>query len=83
LCRGSLNQDVRVDRIERPDLFNQYLEHSCWWNIAEVDWLMKVDEAFELTKSQATSNHGSDTVILIPDRNFGLKETLHKSEISP
>jgi len=73
----NLNQDVRVDRIERPDLFNQYIEHSCWWNIAESDWLVKVDEAFEIIKSQATSNHGSDTVILLPDKNFGLKCVSH------
>ena len=69
--RFNLNQDVRVDKVERPDLFNQYQEHSVWWNIQENDWLIKVIEAFEIIKQNGTSKHGSDTVILLPDKNFG------------
>lgn len=69
--RFNLNQDVRVDNVERPDLFNQYQEHSVWWNIQENEWLNKVNEAFEIIKQNGTSKHGSDTVILLPDKNFG------------
>ncbi|MDD3033660.1 MAG: AAA family ATPase [Bacteroidales bacterium] len=69
----NLNQDVRVDKIERPDLFNQYEEHSVWWNIEEKDWLSKVNEGFETIREKATSKHGSDTVILLPDKNFGFE----------
>ena len=71
--RFSLNQDVRVESIERPDLFNQYEEHSVWWNINESEWLNKINEAFEIVKEKATSKHGSDTVILLPDKNFGFE----------
>ena len=82
-----MNQDVRVDRIERPDLFNQYEEHSAWWNIEESSWLAKVVEAFEIVKKQGTSKHGSDTVILLPDKNFGLEcvkhfETVYNMQIN-
>jgi hypothetical protein len=68
-----LSQDVRVENIERPDLFNQYIEHTVWENIDENDWLSKVNEAFELIKSNGTSKHGSDTVILLPDKNYGFE----------
>ncbi len=43
----NLNQDVRVGSIERPNLFNQFLDHVVWWNIGN-DWLDKVDKAFEI-----------------------------------
>lgn len=69
----NLNQDVRVDKVERPDLFNQYEEHSVWWNIEEKDWLDKVNEGFEIIKEKGTSTHGSDTVILLPDKNYGFE----------
>lgn len=69
----NLNQDVKVDNVERPDLFNQYQEHSVWWNIEAPNWLSKIDEAFELVKTNGTSNHTSDTVILLPDKNFGIE----------
>jgi len=68
----NLNQDVRVDRIERPDLFNQYEEHSVWWNIPESEWLNKINESFEIIKEKGTSKHGSDMVILLPDKNYGI-----------
>lgn len=73
----NLNQDVKVDKVERPDLFNQYEEHSLWWNIEEKEWLNKVNEAFEIIKEKGTSKHGSDTVILLPDKNFGLECVKH------
>lgn len=73
----NLNQDVKVDKIERPDLFNQFQEHSVWWNIDINDWLIKIDEAFEIIKKNGTSKHTSDTVILLPDKNFGLKCVSH------
>ncbi|NUY82472.1 UvrD-helicase domain-containing protein [Flavobacterium sp. MAH-1] len=73
----NLNQDVRVENIERPDLFNQYQEHSIWWNIDEMQWLAKIDEAFEIIKQNATSKHGSDTVILLPDKNYGYECVKH------
>jgi len=68
-----LNQDVKVANIERPDLFNQYVEHIVWENIVENEWLSKVNEAYETIKSNATSKHDSDTVILLPDKNYGFK----------
>ncbi len=68
-----LNQDVKVDIVERPDLFNQFEEHSVWWNIEETEWLLKINEAFEIIKANGTSKHASDTVILLPDKNYGLK----------
>jgi Superfamily I DNA and RNA helicases len=73
----NLNQDVKIDKIERPNLFNQFTEHSVWWNINSNDWLFKIDEAFELIKANATSSHGSDTVILLPDKNFGFDCVSH------
>lgn len=73
----NLNQDVRFDRVERPDLFNQYEEHSVWWNIDEKEWLSKVNDGFEIIKEKGTSTHGSDTVILLPDKNFGLECVNH------
>jgi len=66
-----LNQDVRIENIQRPDLFNQYVEHTVWENISEQDWLTKIDNAYELIKKNATSNHISDTVILLPNKNYG------------
>lgn len=73
----NLNQDVRVDKVERPNLFNQFEEHSVWWNIDEKDWLNKVNEGFETIKEKGTSTHCSDTVILLPDKNFGLECVKH------
>jgi superfamily I DNA/RNA helicase len=67
----NLNQDIKVGSIERPNLFNQFLDHVVWWNIAELDWLEKVEQAFEIIKQQATHRHPSDTVILLPDINRG------------
>lgn len=69
----NLNQDVRVDRVERPDLFNQYEEHSVWWNVQEKEWLVRINEGFDIIKEKGTSKHVSDTVILLPDKNFGLE----------
>ncbi len=73
----NLNQDVKVDNIERPDLFNQNEEHSVWWNIDETEWMNEVNEAFEIIKEKGSSNHSSDTVILLPDKNFGLECIKH------
>jgi len=73
----NLNQDVKVDSVERPDLFNQYEEHSVWWNIEQIEWLNKVNEAFEIIKEKGSSKHSSDTVILLPDKNFGLECVKH------
>ena len=67
-----MNQDIRFDKVERPDLFNQFEEHFVWWNIEENEWLRKINEGFELIKEKGTSKHASDTVILLPDKNYGL-----------
>ncbi len=66
----NLNQDIRVGKVEHPD---QFEEHTIWWNIEEKDWLNKVNEGFEIIKEKGTSKHGSDTVILVPDKNYGLE----------
>lgn len=68
----NLNQDVRVESIQRPDLFNQYVEHTLWKNIDEENWLVSVVSAYETIKNNATSNHVSDTVILLPNKNYGI-----------
>ena len=73
----NLNQDVKIDRVERPDLFNHYKENSVWWNIEQKEWLNKVNEAFELIKEEGSSKHSSDTVILLPDKNFGFECVNH------
>lgn len=73
----NLNQDVRVEKIDRPDLFTQYEEHSIWFNIKEKDWLSKVNEGFKIINEEATSKHKSDTVILLPDKNFGVECIKH------
>src|SRR5205085_1633954 len=36
-----------------------------------------IDDAFEIIKCNGTSNHTSDTVILLPDKNFGLECVSH------
>lgn len=69
----NLNRDVKFGEVERSNLFNQYIEHSVWWNIEEKEWLSKVNEGFEIIKEKGTSKHVSDTVILLPNKNFGLK----------
>lgn len=73
----NLNQDVRVDKVERSDLFNQYEEHSMWLNVEQKEWLNKVNDSFEIIKENGTSKHGSDTVILVPDKNYGLECVKH------
>ncbi len=78
--RYNLNQDVRVDRVERPDLFNQYTEHTVWWNIENRQWRPKLVEAYELMVGQATSKQVSDTVILLPDAKRGLECARHFEE---
>lgn len=73
----NLNQEVKVENIERPDLFNQYREHFVWWNISFENWLSKVDEAFELIKKNGAIKHPSDTVILLPNKYFGFECVRH------
>ncbi len=73
----NLNQDVRVQKIQQSDLFNQYIEHTVWENILEPDWLDKIDSAYELIKEYATHNHISDTVILLPYNDYGIKCVQH------
>lgn len=68
--RFDLNRDIKIGKIERPDLFNQFQDHVVWWNI-QSDWLVRVDRAFELLKRKAVHNHPSDTVILLPNKYFG------------
>lgn len=68
-----LNQEVKVDNIERPDLFKQFEEHFLWWNILPFEWLQKIEEAFNMIRSYVGSSHISDTVVLLPDRIFGLQ----------
>lgn len=75
-----LNQDVRVENIQRPDLFNQYVEHTIWENIEESEWLSKIDSSYELIKKNATSNHVSDTVILLPNKEYGIECVKHFTE---
>lgn len=68
----NLNQDISVVYIERQELFNQFQDHVVWWNI-ENNWLLEVDKAFEIIKSQALHKHPSDTAILLPDKRFGFR----------
>lgn len=69
--RFKFEQDLKVV-IEGPNIFNPFEDHVAWWNVG-IDWLDKVDEAFEVIKNQATHKHPSDTVILLPDRKYGIK----------
>ena len=66
-----LNQDVIIGNIEKPNLFNQFQDNVIWWNTDEHNWLNKVNEAYEIIKTNATHKHPSDTVILLPDKHFG------------
>lgn len=78
----NLNQDLGVVSVEKPDLFNQFLDHVVWWNICESDtWLDKVDKAFEMIRNQATYTHPSDTVILLPNRRSGRECVQYFKEI--
>ena len=72
-----LNQDVRVEKIERPDLFNQFQEHSIWWNIEPNTWIDKLDEAFDLVKKNSPDIHPSDIVVLLPNKEFGIRYAEH------
>jgi hypothetical protein len=78
----NLNRDVKFGEVERSTLFNQYIEHSIWWNIEEKEWLNKINEGFEIIKEKGTSKHVSDTVILLPNKNFGLKSDVTWKEQS-
>ena len=70
----NLNQDIKVESVEKPNLFNQFQDHVVWWNIRdERGWLNKVDQAFEIIKDQAAHNHPSDTAILLPSKKFGFE----------
>jgi superfamily I DNA/RNA helicase len=73
----NLDQELKVGNVQRPDLFNQYIEHIRWENIYERNWLKEVDSAFELMNSNATSKHLSDTVILLPDKIRGMECVKH------
>ena len=66
-----LNQEVKVDKIEHPNLFSNHEEHFLWWNISEDIWLNKVNEALNLINREGF--HLSDTVILLPNKNFGFQ----------
>ncbi len=66
----NLNQEIKVGKIERRELFNQFHDHVVWWNIKD-NWIDKVDEAFEIIKNQATYKHPSDIAILLPNIYFG------------
>jgi len=68
----NLNQDIKIGIIIKADLFNQSIDNLIWWNVDENEWLTKVDEAYEILKNNAVHKHPSDTVILLPDKNFGL-----------
>lgn len=74
--RFNLNQDIKIGKIEKRDLWNQFQDHIIWWNI-ESNWLERVDKAFEILKNNAEHNHPSDMVILLPDRYFGWKCIRH------
>ncbi|MCK9279956.1 MAG: NERD domain-containing protein [Melioribacteraceae bacterium] len=66
-----LNQEVKVDSIDHPNLFNKKEDHFLWWNIDEKLWLDKVDEALNLINKD--NYHPSDTVILLPNKHFGMQ----------
>lgn len=67
----NLNQDLKIDKIEKSDLFNKLEDHVIWWNVEEENWLSKVEEAYETIINKATHKHPSDIVILLPDKFFG------------
>jgi len=70
-----LNQDVKIDQID-GGLFNAITheqDNVIWWNITDDDWLGAVGKAYELIKSKATHSHPSDTVILLPNNEFGFR----------
>lgn len=67
----NLNQDIKIGKIEKLNLFNQFQDNVIWWNVNRGNWLNKVNEAYEIIKKQATHKHPSDTVILLPDKYFG------------
>lgn len=65
----NLNQEVKVDKIDHPNLFSNRIDHFLWWNINEQNWLDKIDEALcQLIKDKY---HLSDTVILLPNKYYG------------
>lgn len=63
----NLNQEVKADA---PTLFNQNNSKLIWWNVHLLNWLAKIDEAYELIKKMSSS-HSSDIVILLPDKYLG------------
>lgn len=66
-----LNQEVKEERIEHPNLFSNKNDNLLWWNINEQVWLKKIDEAInQIIKDKY---HLSDTVILLPNRYFGMQ----------
>lgn len=67
-----LNQDLKIENIEKPGLFNPE-DHVIWWNIGDKGWIEYVDEAYEIIKNHATHNHPQDTVVLLPDKKFGFE----------
>jgi len=66
-----LNQEVKVDKIEHPNLFSNHSEHFLWWNISENNWLNNVNDALNLIIEEGF--HLSDTVILLPNKNYGFQ----------
>jgi hypothetical protein len=69
----NLNQDVkRKTLLPQEKLFNQLNDQVIWWNTEEKDWLEKTEEAYELIKNKAYNRHPSDTVILLPNKDFGI-----------
>lgn len=68
-----LNQDMKIEKIEKPDLFNQFDDHFLWWQIEKDEWLKKIEEAFDTIRIKGKYINASDFVILLPDKEYGNK----------
>jgi len=68
----NIKDDLKIESIERPSLFNDFEEHIVWENINYKNRLFCIIWAFYLIKDKAKSNHPSDTIILVPSQKEGL-----------
>jgi len=68
-----IQDDLKIDSIERPNLFKDFEEHIVWKNIEAKNRLLYTLGAFNLIKDKAKSNHPSDIVILVPSKKEWLE----------
>jgi superfamily I DNA and RNA helicase len=65
----NFDQEIKIQKVTRPDLFSNFIEHTVWQNLKTGEWVTKIWNCVKFLNKN--DNHYSDIIILFTSVEFG------------